>query len=63
MRARGSSYVNASLELNGLEVIHDVIYLIEDLIRGVIPFDTVTMVKGELGVLFFEIPLTVFSFL
>lgn len=63
MRARGSSYVNASLELNGLEVIHDVIYLIEDLIRGVIPFDTVTMVKGELGVLFFEIPLKVFSFL
>lgn len=63
MRARGSSYVNASLELNGLEVIHDVIYLIEDLIKGVIPFDTVTMVKGELGVLFFEIPLTVFSFL
>ncbi|KAL9443532.1 hypothetical protein AB3S75_016821 [Citrus x aurantiifolia] len=57
VRARGSSYVNASLELNGLEVIHDVIYLIEDLIRGVIPFDTVTMVKGELGVLFFEIPL------
>lgn len=63
MRARGSSYVNASLKLNGLEVIHDVIYLIEDLIKGVIPFDTVTMVKGELGVLFFEIPLTVFSFL
>lgn len=63
MRARGSSYVNASLELNGLEVIHDVIYLIEDLIKGVIPFDTVTMVKGELGVLFFEIPLKVFSFL
>lgn len=63
MRARGSSYVNASLELNGLEVIHDVIYLIEDLIKGVLPFDTVTMVKGELGVLFFEIPLKVFSFL
>ncbi|XP_021908723.1 uncharacterized protein LOC110822811 [Carica papaya] len=55
--ARGSSYVNAILDLDGLEVIHDVIYLIGDLSRGVIPFDTDTRVKGDLGVFFFKIPL------
>lgn len=62
VRARGSSYVDATLVLDGLEVIHDVIYLIEDLSKGIIPFDTVTQVKGDLGVLFFEIPIKVIFF-
>ncbi|CAK7334944.1 unnamed protein product [Dovyalis caffra] len=57
IRARRSSYVNATLDLNGLEVIHDVFYLIQDLARGVIPFDTETQVKGDLGLLFFKIPI------
>ncbi|GAV79500.1 LEA_2 domain-containing protein [Cephalotus follicularis] len=57
VRARGSSYVNATLELNGLEVIHDVIYLIADLAKGVVPFDTDTTVKGELGLFLFKIPI------
>lgn len=60
VRARGSSYINATLELDGLEIIHDAFYLIEDLTKGVIPFDTDTEVKGQLGLLFFEIPLKVF---
>lgn len=59
MRARGSSYVNATLDLNGFEVIHDVFYLLEDLAKGVIPFDTVTEVNGALGFFFFNIPLKV----
>ncbi|WCJ42445.1 Late embryogenesis abundant (LEA) hydroxyproline-rich glycoprotein family [Euphorbia peplus] len=57
VRARGTSYVNATLELNGLEVIYDVFYLIEDLARGVVPFDTASKVDGELGVLFFKVPI------
>lgn len=61
VRARGSSYVNATLDLNGLEVIHDVFYLIEDLARGVIPFDSDSTVKGKLGLLFFKIPIKVSS--
>lgn len=61
VRARGRSYVNATLELDGLEIIHDAFYLIEDLTKGVIPFDTDTEVKGQLGLLFFEIPLKVFN--
>lgn len=59
VRARGSSYVNATLVLDGLEVIHDVFYLLEDLARGVIPFDTDTEVEGTLGLFFFKIPIKV----
>ncbi|KAH7511900.1 hypothetical protein FEM48_Zijuj12G0032200 [Ziziphus jujuba var. spinosa] len=57
VRARGSSYVNATLNLDGLEVIHDVFYLLADLAKGVIPFDTDTEVVGNLGLFFFKIPL------
>ncbi|XP_015571812.2 uncharacterized protein LOC8284812 isoform X1 [Ricinus communis] len=57
VRPRGSSYISAALDLNGLEIVHDVFYLIEDLARGVIPFDTDTMVNGELGFFFFKIPI------
>ncbi|KAJ4881589.1 Late embryogenesis abundant (LEA) hydroxyproline-rich glycoprotein family [Raphanus sativus] len=57
LRARDSSYINATLELDGLEVVHDVIYLIGDLAKGVIPFDTIAQVKGDLGVLLFQIPI------
>ncbi|KHG13960.1 tRNA modification GTPase MnmE [Gossypium arboreum] len=57
VRARGRSYVNATLDLNGFEVVHDVIYLIEDWAKGVIPFDTTTKVNGVLGLCFLKIPL------
>lgn len=59
VRARGSSYVNATLLLDGLEVIHDVFYLLEDLAKGVIPFDTDTDVDGTVGLFFFKIPIKV----
>ena len=49
MTARGSSYMNAMLDLNVLEVVHDVFYLIEDLARVVVPFDTITSVYGDLN--------------
>ncbi|XP_065850664.1 uncharacterized protein [Euphorbia lathyris] len=57
LRARGSSFVNATLDLNGLEIIYDVFYLVEDLARGVIPFDTTSKVNGELGVFLFKVPI------
>ena len=53
MQSRALSYVNATFDLNGLEVIHDVFYLLEDLAKGVIPFDTDTQVNGVLGLFFF----------
>lgn len=57
VRARGLSYVDAELDLDGIEVINDVFYLIEDLVRGSIPFDTITEVKGKLHFFFFDIPI------
>ncbi|XP_017249767.1 uncharacterized protein LOC108220494 [Daucus carota subsp. sativus] len=57
IRARGASYVNATLRFDGIEVLSDAILLIEDMARGVIPIDTVTEVEGRLGFFFFELPL------
>lgn len=57
VKATGSSYLNATLDLNGFEVMYDVFYLLEDLARGVIPFDTVSQVNGALGFFFFKIPI------
>lgn len=62
IRARGSSYMNATLNVDGFQVIHDVFYLLEDLARGVIPFDANTRVEGKLGLFFFSIPLKVVDF-
>lgn len=59
IRARGSSYVNATLDLDALEIFHDVFYLLADLSKGVIPFDTSTEVVGYLGLFSFKIPLKV----
>ncbi|KAI4377111.1 hypothetical protein MLD38_014795 [Melastoma candidum] len=57
VRPRGVSYVNATLDLDGAKVVGDVIYLIEDVAKGVIPFDTTTDINGKLGVLFFKVPI------
>lgn len=57
IRARGSSYVNATLSFDGLEVLSDAILLIEDMAKGLIPIDTVTEVQGQLGFFFFNLPL------
>ncbi|KAI9090898.1 hypothetical protein K1719_028383 [Acacia pycnantha] len=57
LRARASTYMNATLDLNGFQVIHDVFYLLEDLAKGFIPFDAETRVKGNLGLLFFNFPM------
>ncbi|KAG5022041.1 hypothetical protein AAZX31_07G083000 [Glycine max] len=57
IRARGSSYVDATLTIDGFEVIYDAFYLLEDIAKGVIPFDTDTRVEGKLGLFFFTVPL------
>ena len=59
LRARCSSYIHATLNVDGFEFIHDVFYLLEDLAKGIIPFDTRTKVKGELRLLFIDVPLKV----
>lgn len=57
IKARASSYVNATLELTDVCVFSDLIPLIEDLTRGSITFDTVTQIGGELGLFLFDIPI------
>ncbi|KAK3426605.1 hypothetical protein EUGRSUZ_F03017 [Eucalyptus grandis] len=55
--ALGSSYVDAELEFDGVEVFSDVVFLLEDLAKGTVPLDTVTTIDGRVGLLFFGFPL------
>ncbi|KAL5537714.1 hypothetical protein UlMin_043518 [Ulmus minor] len=57
VRAKGSSYVDAEMQFNGVEVFSDVVFLLEDLAKGAVPFQTVTEVKGQLGLFFLQFPL------
>lgn len=59
VRALASSYIDAELKLECVKVLSDVVFLLEDLARGMVPLDTVTKVTGHLGLLFFEFPLEV----
>ncbi|KAI3455412.1 hypothetical protein Pfo_012075 [Paulownia fortunei] len=57
IKSRGSSYVNATLQLDRVEILSDVILLLEDLAKGAVTFDTVSEIGGKLGVFFFDLPL------
>nr|XP_043625293.1 uncharacterized protein LOC122596732 isoform X2 [Erigeron canadensis] len=57
VKAFGTSYIDATLVLNGSEVVSEAFYLIEDLIKGEIPFVTTSEIRGNLGVLFFNLPI------
>ncbi|CAH9122820.1 unnamed protein product [Cuscuta epithymum] len=57
LKARASSYVNATLDLQGVEIFSDVISLIEGVAKGSITLDTVTQINGQLGLFSFDIPL------
>lgn len=56
VRARAVSYVDADLQLDGIRVVEDAIYLVEDLARGSVPFDTIVEVEGHLNFFFLSIP-------
>lgn len=57
VKARGSSYVNATLRLDAVEVLTSALFLIEDLARGSMTFDTESEISGTLGLFFMELPL------
>lgn len=59
VKALASSYIDAELQLKCVKVLSDVVYLLEDLARGTVPFDTITKVTGHLGLFFLEFPLEV----
>ncbi|WOL15210.1 hypothetical protein Cni_G23991 [Canna indica] len=56
IRARGVSYVRAKLKLDGIRLLTDAIYLIEDLARGSLPLDTVTEIDGRMRLFFLDVP-------
>ncbi|XP_075479900.1 uncharacterized protein LOC142520692 isoform X1 [Primulina tabacum] len=57
VKARSSSYVNATLDLEAVEILSDVVLLVEDVADGVITFDTESKIGGKLKLFFFELPL------
>ncbi|KAG4978959.1 hypothetical protein HKD37_13G038663 [Glycine soja] len=57
VRARGSSYVDADVEFAGISVLPELVLLLEDVARGIVPFDTISHAKGQLGLLFFHFPI------
>ncbi|KAH6779388.1 hypothetical protein C2S52_010625, partial [Perilla frutescens var. hirtella] len=55
--SRETSYVNATLQLDQVEILTDVDLLLEDLAKGAVMFDMVSVIGGKLGVYFFDLPL------
>lgn len=55
--ARHTAYVNSTLDLDGIEVLHDVVYLLKDLVSKELPLDTVAAFNGSVSVLFTKIPI------
>lgn len=56
VRARAVSYIDADLNLNGIRVVEDAFYLLEDLARGSVPFDAISEVEGHLQFFFLSLP-------
>lgn len=63
VRAMGSSFVDADAEFSGIGVLPEIVLLLEDLAKGMVPFDTVSQVRGKMGILFFYFPIKVNHFL
>ncbi|AES68023.2 late embryogenesis abundant protein [Medicago truncatula] len=57
VRAMGSSFVDADAEFSGIGVLPEIVLLLEDLAKGMVPFDTVSQVRGKMGILFFYFPI------
>ncbi|KAJ8440046.1 hypothetical protein Cgig2_020534 [Carnegiea gigantea] len=55
----GSSYVDAVVDVYGTDLISDWIYLLDDLAKGLIRFDTLIQVAGCIGLFLFKVPLKV----
>ncbi|CAH1425544.1 unnamed protein product [Lactuca virosa] len=58
VKAFGTSYIDATLVLNGSEVISEAFSLIQDLVKGSIPFTTTPEIRGSLGIFFFQLPIS-----
>ncbi|KAL8458223.1 hypothetical protein ACS0TY_035925 [Phlomoides rotata] len=57
IKAREASYVNATLQLERVEILTDVVLLLEDLAKGAITFDTESEIGGKLYAFFLDLSL------
>ncbi|KAH0457908.1 hypothetical protein IEQ34_013223 [Dendrobium chrysotoxum] len=57
VEARNVSYVDADLHLDGVRVLENAIYLIEDVAKASVEFDVVTEAQGWLPLFFFDLPI------
>ncbi|KOM44533.1 hypothetical protein LR48_Vigan05g213800 [Vigna angularis] len=57
VRARGSSHVDADVEFAGISVLPELVLLMEDVAKGIVPFDTVSHTGGQFGLFFFHFPI------
>ncbi|KZV56094.1 hypothetical protein F511_06111 [Dorcoceras hygrometricum] len=57
VNARSSSYVNATLDVDAVEVLSDVVMLVEDVAAGEITLDTESKIGGKIIFFFFDLPL------
>lgn len=54
---RGTAYVDATLDIEGFQVLADVIYLLEDIAHGHIPLQTITNFDGYIRLFSLKVPL------
>ncbi|XP_027344082.1 uncharacterized protein LOC113856463 [Abrus precatorius] len=57
VRPRGYSYVDADVEFSGISVVPEMVLLLEDLAKGIVPFDTISQIRGQLALLFLHFPM------
>ncbi|XP_075492067.1 uncharacterized protein LOC142530158 isoform X2 [Primulina tabacum] len=57
VEARSSSYVNATLDLDAVKILSNVVLLVEDVAEGEITFDTESKIGGKLRLSFLDLPL------
>ncbi|KAJ0697831.1 hypothetical protein HanLR1_Chr10g0373421 [Helianthus annuus] len=57
VKAFGTSYIDATLVLDGAGVVSQAVFFIEDLLRGEIPLTAVSEIRGGLGIVLFDLPI------
>eukprot|EP01018_Ginkgo_biloba_P016647 Gb_10353 [translate_table: standard] len=59
---RRTAYVDATLDINGIEVLNDVFHILADIARRQLPLRTVTEIEGRIRVLSVNVPLKTITF-
>ncbi|KAL2319420.1 hypothetical protein Fmac_028389 [Flemingia macrophylla] len=57
VRPWGSSYAEADVEFVGISVLPELVTLLEDLSKGIVPFQTISQARGHLSLFFYHFPM------